>query len=200
MRSAAIWRDVPPGPGLGLVPVGAAEPVQRGRLAADVLGDLVQLVGRHVQTVRLTVASLLRRRVLDDEVLAGRALDGPLDHLDEPAHAVLLVDDVVAGAQLERVDLVAPPRRHPAHVLGPAAARLPGQVGLGDDGEPLLGVDEAPTERAGRHVDEAGRDLLARRVERGGDVMLREDLVHAPGQAVAVGDDDDAPAVGDPGP
>ena len=84
--------------------------------------------------------------------------------------------------------------------LVPAAAGLPGEVGLGHDGEPLLGVDEAPTERAGRHVDEAGRDLLARRVERRGDVVLAEDLVDAASQAVAVGDDDDAPAVGDPAP
>ena len=38
-------------PALGLGPVRAAEPVQRRRLAADVLGDLVQLVGRHVQPV-----------------------------------------------------------------------------------------------------------------------------------------------------
>ena len=39
------------GPALGLRPVGAAELVQRRRLAADVPGDLVELVGRHVEPV-----------------------------------------------------------------------------------------------------------------------------------------------------
>jgi hypothetical protein len=45
--------------------------------------------------------------VLEDEVLAGGALHGALDHLDELADAVLLVDDEVAGRSCERVDLVA---------------------------------------------------------------------------------------------
>ena len=106
----------PAGPALRLLPVRAAEPVQRGRLAADVLGDLVELVGGHVEPVAGLAA--LAGRVLDHQVLAGGAGDGALHHLDVPADAVLLVHDEVAGPQLQRVDHVAAPRRHPAHVLG----------------------------------------------------------------------------------
>ncbi len=39
------------GPGLGVLPVGAAELVERGQLAADVAGDLVELVGGDEQPV-----------------------------------------------------------------------------------------------------------------------------------------------------
>src|SRR5690606_26822340 len=79
---------------LGLGPVGAAEPVQGGGLATDVLGDLFQLVGGDVEPV--AGLAPLGGRVLHDKVLAGGALHGALHHLDVPADAVLLVDDVVA--------------------------------------------------------------------------------------------------------
>ena len=85
------------GAALALVPVGAAEAVERRVLAADVAGDLVELVGRHEQPVGRVAA--LGGGVLDQEVLAGRALDLALDHLDVAADAVLLVHDEVAGAR-----------------------------------------------------------------------------------------------------
>ena len=111
------------GAALALGPVGAAEPVERGLLAADVAGDLVERVGRHVEPVRRAAA--LGGAVLEHEVLAGRALHLALLHLDEAADAVLLVHDVVAGLELERVDLLLAPGRHLAHVLGggPLAGR-----------------------------------------------------------------------------
>ena len=190
--------DVLLGPALGLLPVGAAQLVQRRGLAADVAGDLVELVGRHGQPVGRLAA--LAGGVLDDEVLAGGAADGALHHLDEPAHAVLLVDDEVAGPQLQRVDLVAPARGHPAHVLGGRA--LPGgagEVGLGDDDQPRLGGDEALAHRAGRDVRDARLEAdLAAVLQPAGHVVLAEDLDHALGQARAVGDDDDLPAVARP--
>ena len=125
------------------MPVGAAHLVQGGLLATDVAGDLVELVGGHVEPVAGLAA--LARGVLEHEVLAGGAGDGALHHLDEAPDAVLLVHDEVAGPQLERVDLVAPPRRHPPHVLGRRArpAGRPGEVGLGDDGEPRCRREEA---------------------------------------------------------
>ena len=86
---------------------------QRGLLAADVAGDLVERVGRHEEPVRRAAA--LGRAVLDDEVLAVGAVDRALHHLHVAADAVLLVHDEVAGLELERVDRVAP-RRHLAHV------------------------------------------------------------------------------------
>ncbi|GAA2807547.1 hypothetical protein GCM10020219_094230 [Nonomuraea dietziae] len=152
---------------LGLGPVGAAHPVEGGRLAADVAGDLVELVGRHVEAVALGV--------LDDEVLAGGALHGALDHLDVAADSVLLVHDVVADPELERVDHVAPPARQPAHVLG--AGLLPHQVEMGEDGE--LGRDEAVLDQPGADVHDLG---LGRRVQvsrqAGGHVHALEQLDH----------------------
>ena len=55
------------GPGLGLGEVAAAEAVQRGRLAADVVAHGVDLVGRHVELV----AAL----VLEQQVVALDAAD-----------------------------------------------------------------------------------------------------------------------------
>ena len=80
---------------LGLGEVGPAEAVQRRCLAADVLAQRVDLVGRHVELV----AALVR----DEQVVALDAADGPLDHALVLADAVLVVHDVVAGLEvLER--------------------------------------------------------------------------------------------------
>ena len=111
------------GAALRLRPVGAAELVQRGHLAADVAADLVQGVRRDEQPVgRLPP---LARRVLQHEVLAGRAADRPLPHLDEAADAVLGVHDVVARLQRDEVDGVAPALAAQRARVGGAAARLP---------------------------------------------------------------------------
>src|SRR5262249_57939103 len=89
----------------------------------------------------------LARRVLDHQVLAGRALDGPAGHLQVPADPVLAVHDVVAWRQLKRVDAAAPPDRHPAPVPG---AGLPyRQVSLAQHREPDAGPDESALELAG---------------------------------------------------
>ena len=117
------------GAALALGPVGTAEPVQRGLLAADVAGDLVERVRGDEEPVRRAAA--LGGAVLEDEVLAGRAADLALPHLDVAADAVLLVDDVVAGRELERVDLLLAAGRHLAHVAG--GGLLAGDVLAGDD-------------------------------------------------------------------
>ena len=70
----------------------AAEAVQRRRLAADVLAQRVDLVGRHVE---LVVAL-----VLEQQVVALDAADRALDHAVVAADAVLVVDDVVAGLEV----------------------------------------------------------------------------------------------------
>ena len=138
ISSAAICRTALRARPLRLAPVAAAEPVQRRLLAADVAGDLVELVGRHVEPVGRAAA--LGGAVLEHEVLAGRALHLALLHLDVAADAVLLVHDVVAGLELERVDLLLAAGRHLAHVLGGRA--LAGEVVAGEHGEPAV-VDEA---------------------------------------------------------
>ena len=99
------------GPALPLGPVGAAHPVQRRVLAAHVAGDLVERVHRHVEPVaRLTASG---RGVLDHQILANRAGDRPLHHLDVATHPVLAVHDRIAGDQLQRIDLVLAASRHP---------------------------------------------------------------------------------------
>ena len=143
------------GPALALGPVGATEPVERGLLAADVPGDLVERVGRHVEPVGRLAA--LGGAVLDHQVLAGRALHRALHHLDVAADAVLLVHDVVAGLELERVDLVLAPGRHLAHVLGGRA--LAGQVVAGEHRQAQRLVDEPVLERPGGHVHQAALGL-----------------------------------------
>ena len=87
--------DLPHGradPALGLGEVAAAEAVQRRGLAADVLAQHVDLVGRDVQLVVALVG--------DEQVVALDAADRPLDHALVAADAVLDVDDVVAGLEV----------------------------------------------------------------------------------------------------
>ncbi len=182
------------GAGLGLGPVGAAEPVQGGGLAADVLGDLLELVGGDVEPVAGLAA--LGGGVLHDQVLAGGALDGALHHLDVAADAVLLVDDVVARLQGERVDGLAAPGRHP-RALAPGGL-LAGQVGLGEHGQLEGLVDEAVVDRAAGDVHDGGAERAEVLVEAGGDALPAEHLDGAGGRAVALGEVDRAPAVGEP--
>ena len=127
------------GAALALGPVGAAEPVEAGLLAADVAGHLVERVGRHEEPVGRAAA--LGGAVLEHEVLARRAVHLALLHLHEPAHAVLLVDDVVAGVQLERVDLALAAGRHLPHVAG--RGLLAREVVAGEQGQLVDRVDEA---------------------------------------------------------
>ena len=166
---------------LGLRPVGAAEPVQGRGLAADVLGDLLQLVGGDVEAVAGLAA--LGGGVLDDQVLAGRALHGALHHLDVAADAVLLVHDVVAGLQGERVDGLAAAGRHPAAVL--AGGLLPGQVGLGQDGE-LAAPGRRSRSRSSRtpRARRTGASSAEVGVQAGRDALAAEHLDGAGGRAV----------------
>ena len=128
ISSAAISRTARRARFFRLAQSDAAEPVEAGLLAADVAGDLVEAVGRDEEHVGRPAA--LGGAVLEDEVLARGALHLALPHLDEAADAVLLVDDVVARLQLERVDLPLAAGGHPALVAGGAA--LAGQVVAGD--------------------------------------------------------------------
>ena len=184
------------GPALGPGPVATAHLRQRRRLATHVLGHLVQRVGRHEQPVaRLTA---LVRGVLDDQVLAGRRArarpDGALHELDEPSDAVLLVHHVVAGPQLQRVDDVAPPARHPPHVLGRRAGTA-GQVGLAEHREVQVLGDEARTDLRRHHMHQPalGRGVQHRH-EPGRHVGRAQLLDHALGRPVAVGGEDQGPA------
>ena len=200
--------DVALGPALGLLPVRAAHLAEGGLLPADVAGDLVELVGRHVEAVGGLPA--LGCRVLEHEVLTGRGRHGALHHLHEPPDAVLLVHDEVTRLQREGVDLVAAPRRHPAHVLGrgPGPARRAGEVGLGDDGQALPRHEEPGADPARGDRDQTGCRVgtlavsRTRRVrdpadEPARDVVLGEHLGDALGQARPLRRDEHRPVVGD---
>ena len=185
------------GPALGLGPVRPAEPVQGRRLAAGVPGHLVQLVGRHVQPVRRLTPPA--RRVLDHQVLPGRASRGPRRHLHVPADAVLLVHDVVTGLQLQRVDAAAPPARHPPHVPGGRQpGRVPGQVALGEQDELGRRPDEAVLDPRGRDVGDARLGRLVDIGQAGADPLPPEQLGQPLGRAVALGDQHDPPVFGQP--
>ena len=117
--------------------------------------------------------------------------DGALDHLDVPADAVLLVHDVVAGAQLQRVDDVAAPARHPAHVLGRRTGWPARSVSVSRASPQVLG-DEAVLDRRRGHVHD-GR-LAARRRPTASSraatsALARARSTQALGRAVALGDD-----------
>ena len=167
-----------------------------GLLAADVAGELVELVGGDEQPVAGLAA--LARRVLDDQVFPGGAVDGALHQLDVPADAVLLVHHVVAGLQLQRVDGVAPPARHLAHVPGRGAPPA-GDVVAGEQHEPGRLVDEAAGQRAAgdQHLAGGGRgrDLLG---QPGAEAGVAEHLDRPLGGAVPLEDQRDRPALAGP--
>ena len=157
-----------------------SEPPSRssvGLLAADVAGHLVELVGRDEQPVGGWPR--LRGGVLDHQVLAGGAGDRALDHLDVAADAVLLVHDVVAGVQLERVDLPAPPRRHPL-ACRVAVGALAGEVVAGEHDEVDRVGDEAVLRGCPARPSTDARPATRRQVELvdepGGDVVVGEHL------------------------
>ncbi len=129
--------------GLGLLPLAPAHAAERGRLAAGVVADGVDLVGRHVEPV---VAA-----VLEQQVVALDPADGPLDHAAVAGDAVLVVHDVVA-----RLEVVEEPGRLAASGPGPTVGPPPaGDVGLGQHGQLHRRQQEAPLERL--HDDGAAR-------------------------------------------
>ena len=187
---------------LGVLPVGTAHLGQRRCLAADVAAELAERLHRHVEPVAGRAA--LAGRVLDHQVLAPRgavaAAHLPLDHLDEPADAVLVVDDQVAGLEGERVDLVAA-----LGVAGLGARRgtesVAGEVGFGDDdevaGRPVGAAGEREPGVQDRLVDrhESVGGLGSRLRGGGGDLGLGQAFQDAGDGAVA-GDHHRGPAAG----
>ncbi len=186
---------------LGVLPIRAAQFRQRRCFATDIAGKLVERVHRHVQLVAGLAA--LARGVLDDEVFAARPRHCALDHLDEPADAVLVVHHEVTRGQRQRVDLVAALGTEPATV---ARARHPraGQVGLGDDDERRGrggGTTRDQTAPQGSVVDRdgVGHGRLTGGGHRRRDFGLTQAFVDALGRALARDDDRRAPTVADVG-
>ena len=106
---------------------------------------------------------------------------------------------IVAGLEFQRVDGVAAPARHLAHVLGGRAAAA-GDVGAGQDRQPRGRVDEPVAEgAAGDHWRGPGR--IGEAVGQGhADAGVTQHLGGALGRTVALEDQRDPPAVGGPLP
>jgi hypothetical protein len=84
-------------------------------------------------------------------------------------------------------------------LVEPGGARRAGEVGLGDDRDLGLRVEEASPERAGRHEDDARLGRAGAVGQPSRDAVSREHLVDPPGEPRALGDGSDGPAVPDPG-
>ena len=186
-------------PPLRLRPVRAAESVQGRCLTADIPGDLVKLVGGYIEAVGRLAA--FARRVLDNHVLAGGAVYRAARHLDIAADPVLLVHDVVARAQPQRIDPAAAPGRKPPHVL--RACPLPRQVALGEHRGPHARPDETVLDKPGRDIRHTGLRRL-RRIgqvrEPGTETAVAEQFREPLSRPMTLSDQHDPPAVGQPGP
>ena len=174
-------------------PVRSAELGQARHLPAHVPGELIQRIHRDEQPVAGLAA--LAGGVLDDQVLAARAADGALDHLDELADAVLVVHDHVPGLQRQRIDLVAAAGGQLLALAGRGDA-VAGQVRFGDDDQ--LGVVEhdAVVQRAAQHPDEPAHRVGAGIQRGGGHLGVGEALQEALRRTVSRDDDHSAAAGG----
>ena len=182
--------------GLRRLPVGAAHLVQARALPADIAADLVESVAGHVQAVPGLAA--LGRGVFDDEVFAGVLVRaptrGPLGHLDESADPVLVVDDVVAGSEVERVDLVAPaPGGQSAHVPRRGGRCAAEHIGFGEHRESEVVEDEAAEGRGRGHGDQRLGEVGGVVDEGRGHSGFGEHLDHAASRTLPFGEDEDAP-------
>ncbi len=161
------------GLGLGARPVRPAHLAQRRRIAADVAGHLVQLVGRHEKPVAGGTA--LGRRVLEHEVLAKTGVSPStaisrhlaLDQLHELPDPVLFVDHEVTGVQLERVDGVAPFGGHAPHVLRGPGRGAAQQVRFREQPQFEAVQDKTASDGGRGHLDDAGLRIVGEGVDPG---------------------------------
>ena len=128
--------------GGGFHPIGAAEPVQARRVAAEVARDHADLIARDEQLVAL--------RVLQDQVVALRAGERAVRDAGVPADAVDPMDGEVAGLELVG-DRVGAPAREPGR--RPRVTPRAEEVLLGGDGHLGGGRDEAVRERRFDGID-----------------------------------------------
>ena len=116
--------------GFGGRPIRTAQFVEFRRLGADILADLIELVGGDEQFVGRGAA--FARRIFDDQIFAGgfvgAGTDSTLTHFNETSDAVLLVHHVIAGFQFHQIDGLAPALRGFGLARSRSAA---GQVTLG---------------------------------------------------------------------
>ena len=182
------------------LPVGAAHLVEARALAADIAGDLVERIAGDVEAVAWL--SAFGGRVFDDEVFAGVLVRtparGPLRHLDESSDTVLVVDDIVAGCQVERVDLVASTAGGQlAHIPRRGGRRPTEHIGLGEHGEFEVFEDESAEGSGRRHGDQCFGQVCGVIDEGCGHSGFGEHLDHASARSLTFGEHEDAPLVVD---
>ena len=181
---------------LGLLPIGATHFVEGGRVAAGVLGDLVERIGGNPQLIWR--GSTTGGGVLHHDVLAlGLAVraDGSLGHLHETAHTVLFVHDEVAGFERERIHAGLAAGRHLAHVTrgGAAAAH---DVRRGVDGEVSGFHEESRTDGSCCHIADGGLEFGRQIVHvESRNLSLLELITQAPPQARALNGEHEAPGL-----
>jgi len=145
----------------------------------------------------------LGRGVLEHEVFAGgldrvaaAAGDLALGQLEEPADAVRLVHDVVAGLELQRVDDVLPPAGKLLDLPGVVTDGAAVELALAHQGELDLRDLEAVRDGGLEQVGDAGfgvrREFLD---DPGGQFGAGEHVGGAVDETGALGDDGDGPAV-----
>ena len=180
-----------PGLGAGPLPLRPAQPAHRGRVATGVRREQLDLVGGEVE--------LVRPPVLEEQIVAGGAPHGPGDHAPVPGHPVLTVDDIAARGQIVE-EAVDGPGPGPGLAVGTAA---PGDVGLGEHGDPRPGQDEAAVDRRD-HDAGTGSGEIERSVRQVGGDRYRQSLLgqnprEALGSAGGRGAEDDRVPVADEG-
>ncbi len=135
----------------------------------------VDLIAGHVQPV---VAP-----ILEQEIVTLDPADGPGDHALVAGHAMLLVDDVVAGRQVVEV-----PAGHPS-LRWAAAAATTGQIGLGQHRNADLAEHDPSFERRDDDVD-TGSGQIGRAVGSGcDDAFVGQQIDQAGRRPLAVGGD-----------
>ena len=135
-------------PAACLFPLPAAEPVQRGRVlaGATVAGDQVQAGDRHVELVAAVIFEVEKFGHAVAEIERGEP--------EVTADAVLGMDHGIAGLEFGKIAQQVVHRGRPRFARPPEAGGNCVKLGLGDDGEPPCGVDEAGSQRS---VGEAER-------------------------------------------
>ena len=120
--------------GFCFLPVGTAHLGQCGLIRAGVFRDLIQAISGDEETV--SGLASFRRRVFQDQVVPGHlaitATNGTGHQFNEAPNAMLVMDDVVARMQAERVNTLASPRGHLAHIAS-RCTNSPRKIRFRDD-------------------------------------------------------------------
>ena len=126
------------------LPVGTAHLGQCGLIRSGVFRDLIQAICGDEETVSGLAA--FRRRVFQDQVVPGHlaitATNGSGHQFNEAPNAMLVMDDVVARMQAERVNALASPRGHLAHIAS-RSANSPRKIRFRDDRQFQIRRDKA---------------------------------------------------------